>query len=205
MKQLVFIHGGEAFSDPADYEVHLQGQKVSLEQKEKKRWHHVPALQNALSNDWQVIRPDMPCDSNAKYNHWKIWFEKYTPFMQDDVVLVGHSLGAMFLARYLSENLFPFKIAKLFLMAGEFTRRADKVPGEEDGEFFYTHLNNFKQLDQVAQKLYLVHSKDDFVVPFENQKKFAEQLPSAQLITFTDKGHFLMEQFPEIIELIQSQ
>jgi len=203
MKQLIFIHGGEAYSDPADYEINLQQQEVLVGQyKEKKRWHYMPTLQEALGDDWQVVRPDMPADSNAKYEHWRLWFEKYVPHLEDGVVLVGHSLGSMFLSRYLSENLFPVKISKLFLMAGEFTRRRDRQPGEEDGEFFYTHLQNFSQLDKVAGELYLVHSKDDPVVPFENQAKFAEYLPSAHLITFADKGHFWDEQFPEIIELI---
>jgi len=202
MKQIVFIHGGEAYSDFQDYEIALEQAQVSLEYVEKKRWHYVPSLQQALGSEWQVIRPEMPNSNNAKYAHWKLWFEKYIPYMQDEVILVGHSLGAMFLSRYLSENIFPVKIEKLFLMAGEFTRRASKQPGEEDGEFFYTHLNNFAQLDKTARQLYLVHSKDDPVVPFENMAKFAEQLPSAQLITFTDKGHFWDEQFPELIEFI---
>lgn len=204
MKQLVFVHGGEAYSDAHDYDIALLHAEVSLGYRVKKRWHYVPALQTALGEQWQVIRPDMPSPDNARYSYWKLWFEKYIPYLEDEVVLVGHSLGAMFLARYLSENIVPVKIAKLFLLAGEFTRRANKQEGEEDGEFFYTHLNNFKQLDKVADHLYLVHSEDDPVVPFENIYKFAEHLPSARLVTFEDKGHFWSEQFPEIIRLIQS-
>jgi len=90
------------------------------------------------------------------------------------------------------------------LLAGEFTRRGNKKPGEEDGEFFYTHLSNFKQLDQVANELYLVHSEDDPVVPFENIGKFAEHLPSARLITFKDQGHFWGEEFFELVNIMKS-
>lgn len=202
MKQLVFIHGGEAYSNPDDYELALKKETVSLEYQEKKRWHYVPALQSALGDDWQVIRPDMPCEANAKYDHWKLWFEKYIPYLEDGVVLVGHSLGAMFLARYLSENSLPVSVSKLVLAAGAFTRwRAE--PGEEDGEYFYVHLDNFNTLEQSADALYIVHSTDDPLVPYSNAKKFEEHLPSAELVTFTDKGHFWDEEFPELIELIQ--
>ena len=202
-KQLVFIHGGDAYSDSHDYGIALQQAEVNIEYMEKNRWHYVPALQSALGPEWQVIRPDMPADENAKYDHWKIWFEKYIPFLHDDVVLMGHSLGAMFLARYLSENDMPVRVSKLFLLAGEFTRPQGHQPGEGDGEFFYTHFDNFARLDPTADQIYLLHSHYDFVVPFENLALWAERLPSAQVVEYTDRNHFLQEEFSEIIELIK--
>jgi predicted alpha/beta hydrolase family esterase len=203
MKQLIFIHGGEAYSNEADFKLYLEQQEVDVAYKEKQRWHYVPALQAALGDDWQIIRPQMPCEDNAKYEYWKIWFEKYIPHLQDGVVLVGHSLGAMFLARYLSEHEMPVRVSKLVLVAAEFTRRSGIGPGEEDGEYFYTHLDNFSQLEQSADEIVLVYSRDDFVVPFDNLAMWAERLPSAHIVEFADKGHFLQERFLELVELIK--
>ena len=203
MKQLVFIHGGEAYSNEADCKLGLESQEVDTEYKEKKRWHYVPALQDALGEGWQVLRPEMPCGDNAKYEYWKIWFEKYIPFLEDGVVLVGHSLGAMFLARYLSEHELPVRVSKLFLLAGMFTREENHAPGTEDGEYFYAHLDNMPVLDTAADKVYIVHSKDDPVVPYHHAEQFADHLPSAQLVVFESEGHFIQERFPELIELIK--
>lgn len=202
MKQLVFIHGGEAYSNEADFKLGLESQEVDIEYTTKERWHYVPALQSALGDDWQIIRPGMPCEDNAKYEYWKIWFEKYIPFLQDGVMLVGHSLGAMFLARYLSENELPVRVSKLFLLAVMFTREADHMPGTEDGEYFFVHLDNFAKLDVSAEQIYIVHSKDDPVAPYHHAEQFTAHLPSAELVTFEYKGHFIQERFPELVELI---
>ena len=62
----------------------------------------------------------MPLKEDAKYEDWKIYFERYIPFLRNDCILVGSSLGAMFLAKYLSENKFPKKILATFLVCPPF-------------------------------------------------------------------------------------
>ena len=61
--------------------------------------------------------PSMPNKQNAAYDEWSIWFEKYFAYLKDDVILIGWSLGGMFLAKYLSDKPFPVKIKSLFLLA----------------------------------------------------------------------------------------
>lgn len=56
----------------------------------------------SLKSTYQIIRPEMPNKNMASYKAWKIWFEKIFPYLNDeDLVMVGHSLGAMFLIKYL--------------------------------------------------------------------------------------------------------
>jgi len=43
----------------------------------------------------------MPCIENAKYNEWKIQFEKYLKRTDNDLILIGMSLGGIFLTKYL--------------------------------------------------------------------------------------------------------
>ena len=158
MKQVVFIHGGEAFANEQDWLDFLKDFEIDPYEEKSKRWKH--SLTEDLGDSWEVFMPQMPNGFNAKYIEWKIWFEKYVPYLKDGVVLVGHSLGAMFLARYLSENDMPVNINKLFLLAGAFTRD-DKVEGGGQCEYFYVHLDNFEKLDQSANEIVIMHSKDD--------------------------------------------
>lgn len=200
-KQLIFIHGGEAFADEESWLEFLELLEVDPYEESNKRWKH--SLFENLGDEWEVFMPEMPNKLNAKYKEWKIWFEKYIPFLRDGVVLLGHSLGAMFLARYMSENELPVHVSKIFLMSGAFTRD-DKVEGGGQCEYFYMHLDNCDKLNHAAEKIYIVHSKDDPVVPYEHALLFQKHLPSAELVSFEDYGHFLQEDFPEIVELIKA-
>jgi predicted alpha/beta hydrolase family esterase len=47
-------------------------------------------------------------------------------------------------------------------------------------------------------------SKDDCIVPFSHQEKYAQKLPEAKKVVFQDRGHFKLEEFSEIVELIKS-
>jgi pimeloyl-ACP methyl ester carboxylesterase len=46
------------------------------------------------------------------------------------------------------------------------------------------------------------HSKDDFVVPFSAARAYKSALPSARTRFFEDKNHFLIAQFPELVDAI---
>ena len=126
-KQVVLIHGGDTWES---YEVYLDYLKKytisSFERHALRKGDFQENLAKDLGNELQVIRPEMPSKRNAKYLEWKIWFEKFFPFLNDEVILVGSSLGGTFLVKYLSENLFPKKIKAIFLIAACF----DDLPDE---------------------------------------------------------------------------
>ena len=46
----------------------------------------------------------MPNKGNAVYEEWKMIFEKFALALSPDTIYVGHSLGGIFLAKYISEN-----------------------------------------------------------------------------------------------------
>ena len=95
----------------------------------------------------------MPNKFNARFEEWKIWFEKFTPFLKDGVVFIGHSLGASFIAKYLSENKFPKKVRAVMLVAGVY---------DKDSEGY--SLLSFalpEKLDLQNENTMIYHSKDD--------------------------------------------
>lgn len=149
--------------------------------------------------NFEVFTPQMPNKQNARYEEWRIWFERMTPFLGDGVVFVGHSLGGIFLVKYLSENMFPKKIKAVILVAAPFK----EVVGKESmGDFALpSSITNFSKQ---AGKIYLLYSKNDPIVPFEALTKYERALSGAKTKIFEDKGHFNIESFPEIIEIIKS-
>jgi len=194
-KQLLYIHGGETFDNYNNYLEYLRVSEVDLSERPK-RWKD--NLAESLGDDFEVIMPSMPAKQNAKYIEWKIWFEKFIPFLKDNAMLVGHSLGGLFLAKYLSENRFSVRIKALFLIAAPFDNE-----GKEYSLADFDLDGDLSKIKNQTEKIFIYHSEDDFVVDFTDSEKYKKALPEAEMVIFNDRGHFLGEDFPELIENVK--
>lgn len=145
------------------------------------------AIGKSLGRKFEVILPTMPNKTNAKYSEWKLWFKKIIPHLNPEVVLIGHSLGGLFLAKYLSENSFPRKIKATFIVAAPY------------GWANFTKPKTFKKLEKQGGKIFIYHSKNDPVVPFTDFKKYKKKLKTALARIFKNKGHFTQAKFPELV------
>lgn len=154
-----------------------------------------------LGDAYEVFMPAMPNSQNAKYEEWKIWFERYFEYLHDGVILVGWSQGGYFLAKYLIENEPPVTIKALFLLAAPFEKT--DFGGEDGGDFAFD-TERVGELAKKVGKIEIFHSKDDFLVPYEHALKYKAALPEAESVTFTDRNHFLIEQFPELAQHINN-
>jgi predicted alpha/beta hydrolase family esterase len=193
-KQVIIIHGGDSFAAYEEFLDSLKNWEVSLESfLPKCDWKSV--LQSKLGEEYEILSPRMPNKQNAKYEEWKIWFERMTPFIQDGVILIGHSLGGLFLAKYLSENNFSKKIEALFLIAAPHSQT-------QDISSFALEADLQKVAEQ-CRNIHLYQSQDDAVVPENEAERYKKAWPEAQLHIFQDRGHFNQENFPEIVEEIK--
>lgn len=196
-KQVLVIHGGNVFPTYKKYLADLKAKKLHFDKLRGRRWKE--GLEAKLGRGYEVIMPKMPCADNARYLEWKIWLEKILPHLRKDIILVGHSLGGIFLAKYLSENKLRKKVRGVFLVAAPFANRRTK-----DSLYDFNLANNLKLLDKQAGKIFLYQSKDDEVVPFADLEKYLKLLPSAVGRVFKDRGHFTIADFPEIIRDIKN-
>lgn len=197
MKQLVFVHGGETFDTYKQYIDALRQWEYDPAPEPVKKWKDSLVLE--LGEDWQVLMPSMPSKYNAKYLEWCIWFDKVVPHLEDGVVLVGHSLGGIFLAKYLEEGSMPMRIKGTFLVAAP---HDEGTLDEPLADFILP-----ERLDRFASqagKLYLYYSEDDQVVPYSALAAYQAQLPEATIRTFSDRGHFLGPEFPELVADIKA-
>lgn len=193
-QQVVVIHGGEAYTSYKQYITDLKD-KPYFTSSYNRGWK--ANLQRDLGSRYEVIMPRMPSPQNAKYREWKIWFEKVIITLREDVILVGHSLGGIFLVKYLLENRFPVRVRGLFLVAAPFSISSSPI-----GDF---HLSD-RLLGVIKNggEKFLYYSSDDFIVPVVDGYKYLDRLPFAKLRLFKRKGHFLQEGFPQLVKDIKS-
>jgi len=196
-KQILIIPGGDIFDTYDEYLNFLKNCDIDIEKIKRGNWRN--NLQKNLGDEFEVICPTMPNKNNAKYSEWKIWFERLFPFLREEAILIGSSLGAIFLTKYLSENILPIKIKAVFLVAPPF----DDETKESLGDFKL--LGTLERFREQVKNIFIFHSKDDPVVPFYELDKYSKSLPDAEKIIFENRGHFNKDkEFPELVEIIKS-
>lgn len=196
MVQLLYVHGGTTFSTYDEYLEHLKSRPLSLDYSGGS-W--ADKLSENLSV--QIITPKMPNKVNAKYDEWKIHFERHLKMMDEDIVLIGWSLGGTFLMRWLSENNSDKNILFCYCISAVYD---DVDLGDRHLAGGFECLDNSQQLIQKnCSSIRFFHSKDDDQVPFSHMLYYQELLPEAKFHIFSDRKHFYMPEFPELIQAIQ--
>ena len=190
--QVIYVHGGEAFDGFWDGFKSYWGNTLSKLFQIKKgtvsKWPD--HLETSLPSQ-KVLKLKMPSKYNAKYAAWKTHFESQFIYFDETVMLLGWSLGANFMAKYLAENDVPFKVKSVHLVAGCFGL----------GGGFNLAADFPAKLEKYNVHLY--HSTDDFVVDFKDFEKYKRALPKAHAHSFKNRNHFLQPTFPELVESIK--
>jgi len=196
--QIFMVHGGMTFKSKKDYLHWLRTRKVSTE----KRPYWEADLEKKLEKSFDVIRPRMPLPDNAKYRDWKIAFERYIPLLNSNYILIGSSLGGIFLAKYLSENKLPKKALSVYLVCAPF----DGDLPAEDLVGGFNLKSNLSLIEKNCKNIHILFSKDDDVVPASHAEKYQKKLPKAHVEIYPGKqGHFTVPTFPEIIQMIRKE
>ncbi len=186
MKNAILIHGccdkQEFFSD---------------EYPSGSNSHWFPWLQKQLIKQGiETQTPEMPTPFAPKYEEWVKVMDQFQ--VMDETILVGHSCGAGFLVRYLTDT--KLKADKLILVA-PYLDPIKKRKGFLDFEIDPT-------VQDKVNELHILFSTDESVEGVkESTDTVAEIFPKAQVHKFNNKGHFTFEEmktveFPELLELI---
>jgi pimeloyl-ACP methyl ester carboxylesterase len=163
-KHTIFFHGG---GSDEDYEADAK---------------LVASLKLKLGSEYSVHYPLLPDDGTPGFGRRKQISDEISA-SEDNVILVGHSLGASMLLACLSEIRIRKKIAGVFLLATPFW------DGNEDWvEAFKLQPNFAKQLDKKIP-LYFYHSRDDEEVPFAHLTIYKKELPWASFREIPVGGH----------------
>lgn len=156
-KQILFAHsgGGQGGSGEGSFDL-------------------VAYLRSELLNDYEVHFPIIEDPEAPTYEMWaKLLSIEFNTF-NEPVILVGHSLGASMLLKYLSEEKPDIDVSALFLVSSPFWGK----DGWDVEDFVLQE--NFELHLRHIEKVFLYQCKEDPVVPFEHlnfsKRRFLLQL-----------------------------
>jgi uncharacterized protein len=156
------------------------------------------SLQNALGSAYAVRYPRMPEEDSATYADWKAPIERELATLDNELILVGHSVGGSVLAKYLSEERIGESVAGLFLLAapywnGDGIWKWDEVRLPEDVAAKLASI----------RRIVLYHSRDDDSVPFTHLALYAASLPQATIRAVDGRGHQFGNDLADVAEAIR--
>ncbi|HSX07769.1 MAG TPA: alpha/beta hydrolase [Candidatus Saccharimonadales bacterium] len=159
--------------------------------------HWIPWLQKQLIiHDITTQTPEIPNAWKPEYETWRKEFERYD--ITPETILVGHSCGAGFIVRWLSEH--PD------VHVGTVVWVAPSLGIDWDTNGFFDFEIDPKLTDR-TQKLVILVSDDDRDAIQQAAKKLQATIPGIKYREFHGYGHFTLEdmktiEFPELVEEI---
>lgn len=187
MRNAIFLHGKptrERYDNPSEPKPHVAN------------WF--PWISKQLENiGVEVSVPALPMPYFPVYKDWRRVFEGQR--IDEQTVLVGHSAGAEFILRWLSENS-EQRTEQVVLVAPyhDFARKY--------GDFSEYTLDS----DLVARtgSLAIINSIDDAEPIQRNVDRLMDALPGAKLVELDGFGHFRIgdtmtsEAFPQLLDIL---
>ena len=161
----------------------------------------VHALRSHLGSEYEIRYPHMPDEENAPFELWKQVIKDEIATLGEKVILVGHSVGASVIAKYLSQDEVPGSVSGVMLLSGPFW----------GGKGW--HYDGYQELvvpESLATRIpaevsvFLYHCIDDETVPFSHLNLYAELLPQATVRELQEGGHQFDKALSVVAEDVQS-
>lgn len=155
-------------------------------------------LEDNLKEKFDIVYPRMPNENDPHYKNYKLIIKEELKKIDTVVIPVGHSLGACFLLKYLSEHKTDNNIAGLFLIATPFWG-----PGGWEYEGFSLQ-NDFPSKLPAEVPIFFYHGTDDEIAPFSHLALYAKKIPRAKIRVIQGRGHQLNNDLSDVVEDIKS-
>jgi len=152
-------------------------------------------LRDQLTQEgFEIIAHDMPDPIIA---HESVWMKHILESMMPDnnTIIVGHSTGAVCSLRLLEKH----KLLGAILLGCNHT---DLGYPEEKEAGYYDRPWNWSSIKSNAQWIVQFASQDDPFIPIKEPRLIHEQINS-EYHEFTNRGHFMSPDVPEILEVIR--
>lgn len=186
MRNAILLHGM-----PSEEEY------ASGEGRYPSRMHWLPWLKEELEKRGIAAEtPELPKPYQPVYEDWKKVFESLP--LSEETILVGHSCGAGFLVRWLSEN--KQKVGRVALV-GPWLDPTHELKND----FFEFTIDT--GLIERTEGVTIFVSLDDGQEVLDSVTRIRENMPGVEVKKFQNRGHFTLEdmgtrEFPELKKAI---
>ncbi len=184
MKTAIIIHGTEGYPE--------------------ENWF--PWLENELEKiGYQVFVPQFPSPPvvPSKISEWFDVFKEYEKYLDEDTLIIGHSLGGIFTLRILEKINEP--INATFLVGTPIG--VQPILNYERDESFSGFDFDWEKIKNSSNNFVVFQSDTDPYVGLENGKKLAENL-GVELSFRPNSGHFNAKsgflKFDDLLETIKN-
>jgi len=152
-----------------------------------------------LGAGYAVSYPKMPNESDPNYPAWQRCIADELRKLGDEVVVVGHSVGAAVLIKHLVEAAPAAAVSGIFLIAPPFLHEKDGWPWKE-AELPSDAASRLPP----RVPLFFYHGRADDDVPFAHLAQYSKTFPGAVCRALDGRNHQLNEDLTEVANDIRS-
>lgn len=142
-----------------------------------------------------VIAKKMPDSNLARKEYWLPFIAQQIG--EDNAILIGHSSGALAIMRYAETH----KVLGLILISACHTDLGDE---KERASHYFDEPWQWDKIKQNTQWIIQFGSTDDPYISIKEMHYVRDKLKT-EYYEFADRGHFNIEEFPEIIKTIKKK
>lgn len=155
--------------------------------------------------------PQMPDTSTPKIKQWLRKLNQVAGKVDEETVLIGHSIGCQTILRYLEQLPKGTKVSQCILVAPwmELDKQTIEEEGEEVKEIARPWMETpitWKKVKDHCKEFVAIFSDNDPYVPLSNAKIFKKGL-NAKTIILKNWGHFTeddgIKKLPAVLNLIK--
>lgn len=144
-------------------------------------------IKGELENAGQeVFVPAFPTPENQSLDSWIKVFEKQEGELDENSVLIGHSLGCAFILNLLERTEVKIKLA---VLVSGFVGALGNPKFDELNKSFADRVFDWNKIRENCKKFLVIHSDNDPHVPIEKAKELARNL-GAEIEIVKEAGHF---------------
>lgn len=163
----------------------------------------IPWLKNELEKfGYEVAVPTFPTPENQNLETWLNTLSPHLEMLDGESVLVGHSIGAVFLLSILEKLNTPIKTA---IFASGFLHDLGNNDFDKINRSFYEKDFNWQRIKQNSQEIFIFHGDNDPHVPLSEAENLAEKLDT-KVEVIKNGGHLNESagfvEFPTVLEKI---
>jgi predicted alpha/beta hydrolase family esterase len=158
----------------------------------------VESLKRELGSDYEIRYPRMPNEDDPSYAAWKRALERESARLDDEAILVAHSIGATILINALADRPSKRRFGALFFIATPFV-----------GEGGWSS-NDVKPPRDLGAKLpqgipiHFYHGLLDDTAPPQHADFYARAVPQARVHRLPGRDHQLNNDLSEVADAIKT-